>query len=175
MRNTIRHLGALTAFLVAGFAVHSPLAAQEEAQALSAPTVTPAEQLETKADQPVTHDNWLPVAADLEKAARLRPADDPEALTDLMGAATLYASVGRPTIALSILDEVTGRAEHIGAFDMAARAYVGAITLAQDNDHPDSAAFYAGRLEALVKAPGVTPAQKQAILGWLGTTGNNCR
>ncbi len=173
MRNTIRNLGALTAFLVAGLAIHSPATAQE-AQTLSAPTISPAEQLELKADQPVVHDNWLPAAAELEHAARLRPANDPEALTDLMGAATLYASADRPTVAISLLQEVAGRAEHIGAFDVAAHAYTGIIGLEMKVGDNDDAAFYVTRLQALAKRPGLTPEQKQAILTPLGQAGGTC-
>ena len=174
MRSTIRHLGVLGGFLVAGFALHSPAMAQE-AQTLSAPTVTPAQRLEMKADQPVTHDNWLPVAADLEHAAKLRPADNLTALNDLMGAATLYQSVGRPTIALSIVSDVASRAEHAGDIDLAAHAYTGAITLALKLDDSDQASYYLGKLEALARRPGVTPAEKQAILGPLGLLGPTCK
>ncbi len=174
MRNTIRYFGALTAFLAAGLVTQTPASAQGTLT-LSAPTISPAEQLEQQAEQPVAHDNWLPVAAELEKAARLRGVDDPTALNDLMAAATLYASVGRPTIALSILDEVATRAEKVGAFDIAARAYDGAVPLALQNDDADRAGFYVGRIEALAKRPDLPPAQKHAILGLLGMSNGDCR
>ncbi len=174
MRNTIRYLSALTALLAAGLITHTPASAQGTLT-LSAPTISPAEQLEQQAEQPVVRDNWLPAAVELEKAARLRGVDDPAALNDLMGAATLYASVGRPTIALSILDEVATRAEKAGAFDMAARAYDGAVPLALQNDDSDRAAFYVGRLEALAHRQDVPAAQRQTILGLLGMSIGDCR
>ncbi len=169
MRNTIRYLSALTALLGAGFVLSTPAAAQEESPTvtLSAPTVTAAEQLELKAYTPVEHNNWAPIAAELEHAATLRAANDPVAVNDLLSAATLYASIDRPTTALVLAEEAAWRAERMGAGDMAVRAWIGTIRLAavaQD----DRELYFFNQLEVAARLPGVSPQLKAAVLGALG-------
>ncbi len=170
MRNTIRYLSALTALLGAGFVLSTPAAAQEESPTitLSAPTtVSAAEQLELKAATPVENNNWAPAAADLVQAAKLRPAEDVVAVNDLLSAATLYASIDRPTTALVPTEEAAWRAERMGAADMAVRAWIATIKLAavaQD----DRELYFVNQLEVAARLPGVTPALKTAVLGALG-------
>ncbi len=160
MRSTTRLFGTLSTLLVAGFVAH---ASAQETRTLSAPPTSPAAQLEQQAYQPVQNGNWLPSAKELEQAASLRAMTDPIAVTDLMTAATLYTSMHRADAALPLLEEAGRRAELIGANELAFRAYVAGLGVAEDQDNLDQVHFYVARIEGLAGKPGVTADEQKAV------------
>ncbi len=162
MRSTIRHLSTLSALLVAGFVAHASASAQET-RLLAAPTGTSAVQLEQLAYQPIENGNWLPSAKALEQAAGLRAPNDLVGVKDLLGAATLYASMHRPEAALPLLAEAGKRAERIGANELALQAYVGGLSLAEQQEDIDQVQFYLARVDAVAALPGVPAQEKQAV------------
>ncbi len=162
MRSTIRHLSALSMLLVAGVVTYSTAAAQET-RLLASPTIGPAE-LEALAYQPIENGNWLPSAKDLEQAAALRPAYDPQAVVDLMSAATLTNSMHRPFDALDLLGQAGERAETMGANELAFRAFSGGLALAEQLQDLNRTQFFLARLEDVATRPGVTAAERKAVL-----------
>ncbi len=163
MRTTYRYLSALSTLLVAGMVAHASAAAQGT-RLLSAPTISPAEQLEMLAEQPIVNGQWLPSAKDLEQAARLRPATDPTAVWDLMSAATLYTSMGRDDEALALLVTAGDRARRIGDNELTFRTYLAGLGVAEQAEDASWTHFYLNHLVAVVKRPGVTAEQKNAVL-----------
>ncbi len=165
MRSTIRILSTLTVGAVVGLAVHTPVSAQGT-RLLSAPTMAAAEQLEAQATQQkfTTHD-WIVAGQALERAAQLRPADDLQGTNDLLEAATAYTTAGRSTMSLRALQNAADRAEAAGRNDVAATALFAAFNIAARLQDEDMISRYLDQLVAVVQSPGVTQAQRDAVLG----------
>lgn len=174
MRSTLRYLSALTAVLVAGVALQTSVAAQTT-RVLSAPSaISAAAQLESVADQQktTTHD-WIVSAQTLEKAARLRAPADPQGTNDLIVAAGVWQSLNRYNPACIDLGAAARRAEAANDNETAAHALATAANLSAEVGDNEMASVYLDQLVAVVHRPGVTPADRKAVLGPLGLSAND--
>ncbi len=169
MRSTFRYLSALTTAVVAGAAVHTSVAAQTTRLLSAPPAVSAAAQLESVADQQktTTHD-WIAAAQMLEQAAKLRAHNDPQGTNDLIVAAGVWQSVDRDNAARLDLADAAWRAEAAGDNETAAQALAGAVNLSSQMGDDEMASAYLDHLVSVVQRPGVSAADRQAVLGPLG-------
>ncbi len=175
MRNTMRHFMTLSTLVVAGAVVHAPVAAQATTRMLSAPNPT-VEQLEAHAYQvEQSPREWLATASALEQAAKLRAANDPTGVDDLLVAAQAYYAAHRYVDARDALRMAGDRAEAMGADDQAGRAYLGALRISLQLHEDDVASHYLAVLKKLGQSGRMSSAARQEILGPLATELCPCR
>jgi hypothetical protein len=93
--------------------------------------------------------SWNDAAARLREAARLRPANDPQALEDLQTAATIYTNTGAHVRSQDTLLELVRRATDFGEVTTAAHALIDAAFAAARRGQHDLAREYFGRARML--------------------------
>ena len=164
MLGTIRQISALAAILAAGVVLPSTAAGQD-ARGTSSLDLAAAERLEAQAAQPNTlARHWVDAGDALVQAAKLRPATDPRALDDLMGAASAYRVAGRLTAARRTVLDAARQAVRQGDVDRAAHAYLAAGSLSLERREEEAARTCFERAGRLAASPQLTDSQKRTLV-----------
>lgn len=162
MTITTRFIGYFSAAAVA-FALVAPVAAS--AQTANSKAIAQAVALETRANQWLdTPAKWPSLARALEQAAHKRGADDPQALKDLMFAATVRMQLKEDVRAQSQYVQAAEWALATGDVQTAATAYVRAAVVAAELKDVASAQDLRDRAARLARSPLLTQDQRTAIL-----------
>ena len=168
MSRTIVTIRTLVVLCTAGLLVPVAVSAQGTS-VKSTPSFTAAEQLESIALQTKTQDSdWIQTAQVLEQAARLRPANDAQAVTDLFVAAGAYKTGGNTISARWAAQDAAKRAYKDGDVYRAAVAYIAAVRLSIELHDPDGAFFNMEHAKRLAGSPRLTAQQKRDIFRQLG-------
>jgi hypothetical protein len=101
-------------------------------------------------------EDWDDAAARLREAARLRPANDPQALQDLQNAGTIYNNTGAYVRSQDTLLELVRRATDFGEVKMAAHALIDAAFAAARRGQHTLAGEYLDRARMLSRSSHLT-------------------
>ncbi len=158
-------LSALAAVVATTSLLPPGAAAQVLQKSAPPPAAAPALELESRArpwlDQPK---QWLPLARLLEQAGRMRAADDPGAVDDLLVAAGAYRAVGKLDRARSIYVEAGERALALGDIVQAAHAFLRSAILASQQQDLATAWELRTRAERLAQSPLLPEVHRRRIL-----------
>lgn len=143
------------------------VAVAQEAPASAALDVVKAEELHKKADALVaTHErrHWGEVAKLLERAAALRPTNDPLAVSEQFVAGQLFHYNGSLSRAQANLEGAAQQALANGRVADAADAYVSAAIVAKARGEQQQAMELGRKAELLAHSPHLTQAEGNGIL-----------
>ncbi len=143
------------------------VAVAQEAPAPPSPDVIKAEALHKKADvllATTQRRHWNEVAKLLERAAALRPTEDPLAVTEQFVAGQLFHYNGSLDRAQANLEGAAGQALANGRVADAADAYVTAAIVAKARGHAEQAMDLGRKAELLAHSPHLSRAEGNGIL-----------
>ncbi len=128
------------------------------------PSIAEAERLEYQAEGRLAHmDQWKEAAKELRTAASLRPEGDPKAIEDLILAGKLSFYRGGAISALRDLRLAGERALQEGFVQLAARAFVDAAWVANEDGRASEAQEFGKRAQLLSHSPMIDDQLKEEI------------
>lgn len=135
----------------------------------SAPPRNAAEQLEAIAFQPKAQfGDWIETGEALEQAARLRPNNDAQAVTDLFAAAGSYQMGGNISRARWAAQDAAKRALKVGNVYQAAVAHIAAAKFAIQLGDPVAAQFNLEHARQLADSPRLTGDEMRSLFKQMG-------
>lgn len=147
-----------------GFAV-AVGAASGNAQTVANKAVAEAVALENSAAAWLgTPEKWPTLAKNLERAAKLRGADDPRAVEDLLFSATVRLQLGQATRAQTQFVQAADWALAIGDVESAATGYVRAAIVAAQLKDAAGAQELRDKAVRLARSPLLNEDQRASIL-----------